>query len=108
LLMRWSCGLLLFVSSLGFFQGSAPGRQGGARISAKELSAADRVEVFETVWKDIRDTYYDPEFHGLNWQDVHDRYRPRVGSLANDKAFYELVNRMAAEVGVSATIWPIS
>src|SRR5580765_7794585 len=51
-----------------------------ARIVAADtenrLSPNDRVEVFETVWKGVRDTYYDPEFHGVNWQQVHDRYQP--------------------------------
>jgi C-terminal processing protease CtpA/Prc len=66
--------------------------------SAKELSPNDRVEVFENVWKGIRDTYYDPEFHGVNWQEVHDRYRPQVDQVKADPEFYVLVNRMAGEL----------
>jgi carboxyl-terminal processing protease len=66
--------------------------------SAKELSPNDRVEVFENVWKEIRDTYYDPEFHGVNWQEVHDRYRPQVDQVKSDADYYALVNRMAGEL----------
>ncbi len=66
--------------------------------SAKELSPKDRVEVFEIVWKDVRDTYYDPEFHGVNWQEVHDRYLPQVDPVKTDLDFYTLLNRMTGEL----------
>ncbi len=66
--------------------------------SEKQLSSKDRVEVFETVWKEIRDTYYDPEFHGVNWQEVHDRYRPQTDDVKSDADFYTLLNHMAGEL----------
>ncbi|HEV3220653.1 MAG TPA: S41 family peptidase [Candidatus Acidoferrales bacterium] len=66
--------------------------------SEKELSPKDRMDVFEDVWKDIRDTYYDPEFHGVNWQAVHDRYRPLTDEVKSDSDFYVLMNRMAGEL----------
>jgi carboxyl-terminal processing protease len=73
-----------------------------ARIVAADtenrLSPKDRVEVFETVWKDVRDTYYDPEFHGVNWQQVHDRYRPQLDQVKTDDEFYVFLNRMTGEL----------
>jgi carboxyl-terminal processing protease len=73
-----------------------------ARIVAADtenrLSPKDRAEVFETVWKDVRDAYYDPEFHGVNWQQVHDRYQPQLDQVKTDDDFYIFLNRMTGEL----------
>jgi len=65
---------------------------------SKALSAKDRIQVFEKVWKDIDDTYYDPQFHGVNWKEVHDRYLPLLGQVKTDADFYDLLNRMTGEL----------
>jgi carboxyl-terminal processing protease len=92
-------GAGIFFSTSGL-AGHSPAYSPSASDSASEnqLSPKDRTEVFETVWKDIRDTYYDPEFHGVNWQEVHDRYQPLVDPLKTDNDFYALLNRMAGEL----------
>ena len=46
----------------------------------------------------MRDRYYDPEFHGVNWDDVGKHYRPLVDGVKNDQEFYILVNRMTGEL----------
>src|ERR1017187_3336791 len=66
--------------------------------SEKELSPKDRAEVLEDVWKNVRDRYYDPEFHGVNWEEVGNRYRPQVEGVKTDQEFYALVNRMTGEL----------
>jgi carboxyl-terminal processing protease len=98
--------LLLAGSGIFFSASGTAGRSGNSfsvapiseSDSEKQLSPKDRIEVFEIVWKDIRDTYYDPEFHGVNWQEVHDRYQPLVDPMKSDKDFYALLNRMAGEL----------
>jgi carboxyl-terminal processing protease len=67
-------------------------------IDAQSLSPKDRLQVFEEVWGTINEKYYDPALHGVDWKAVHDRYRPRVDSLANDEEFYALLNQMTAEL----------
>lgn len=69
-----------------------------SRASADSLSAKERAEVFEEVWKTINEKYYDPSFNGVDWTAVRERYRPRVDSLSGDEEFYELLNRMAGEL----------
>src|SRR5579862_5595591 len=64
----------------------------------QNLSPKDRTAVFETVWKDIRDIYYDPQFHGVDWKAAHDRYRPMLDAVTSDAEFYTLVNRMIGEL----------
>ena len=37
-----------------------------------------QIDSFETVWSTIRDQHWDPRPGGLDWQAIHDEYRPRV------------------------------
>jgi carboxyl-terminal processing protease len=82
-------GAILFLSSA---------RSGISRAAEKELSPKDRAVVFESVFINVRDRYYDPEFHGVDWNEVGDRYRPLVDAVTNDNEFYALVNRMTGEL----------
>jgi len=59
------------------------------------------LKTFESVWKKVNKTYYDPSFGGLNWKDVHDRYLPLITAAENDHEFYRLVNKMLWELEVS-------
>src|SRR5580704_266054 len=69
-----------------------------ARDPANELSLKDRIKIMDDVWKDVRDRYYDPEFHGVNWEEAGNRYRPLVAGTKSDQDFYTLVNRMTGEL----------
>ena len=62
------------------------------------LSPKEREEVFEKVWKDVDEHYYDPEFGGVKWQEVHERYLPLVQAAKDDRDFYSIVDRMTAEL----------
>src|SRR5580704_17104060 len=64
----------------------------------KKLSPKEREQVFETVWKDVDERYYDPEFGGVNWQDIHQRYLPLVEKAKDEKDFYSILDRMTAEL----------
>jgi carboxyl-terminal processing protease len=54
--------------------------------------------VFEKVWKEVDEHYYDPEFGGVKWQEVRQRYLPLVKAAKDDKDFYSIVDRMTAEL----------
>jgi carboxyl-terminal processing protease len=55
---------------------------------------------FEIAWRVVDATYFDPTFGGVDWRQMHDRYRRRV-ALANDSDYYRLVNEMLWELDVS-------
>ena len=69
---------------------AAPAREPAA------LSQQDRVDIFEKVWRDIRDFYYDPAFHGVNWDQIHEQYLPEVRAAKDDDDFYAIVRRMTS------------
>jgi carboxyl-terminal processing protease len=65
---------------------------------SRTLSAKDRGEVFEKIWKDVDEHYYDPEFGGVNWKEIHQRYLPLAQAAKGDKDFYSIMDRMTAEL----------
>jgi carboxyl-terminal processing protease len=64
------------------------------QTTSESLTGKERIEVFETVWKTIKDDYYNynPAFAG--WATVRERYLPRVQAVKNDGEFYSLLNSM--------------
>lgn len=71
---------------------------GAVTALAGELSAKDRTEAFEEVWKTVNEKYYDPKFNGVNWRAIRERYRPLVNSATSDDDFYGLLKRMVGEL----------
>jgi carboxyl-terminal processing protease len=70
------------------------------------LSSSERMEIFKKVWKDINDYYYDPAFHGVNWQEVHQRYLPLVDGVKTEAELYGLMSRMTGELHDAHTrVW---
>ena len=70
------------------------------------------LEVFEEVWSTVDQTYFDPDFGGLDWDAVHAEYEPLILSAKDDGVFYQLLNQMLWELNVShaavgpADKWP--
>jgi C-terminal peptidase prc len=62
------------------------------------LSPKEREAVFERVWKEVDEHYYDPEFGGVNWKEIRQRYLPLAKAAKDDKDFYSIVDRMTAEL----------
>src|ERR1700737_1828063 len=98
--------LLLFVFATTAFaqekpQAPATPQVPGAVLvpAAKErLTGKDRKEVFEKVWKEIHDHYYDPSYNGVDWNEVHQRYAPLVEATKRDQEFYTLMSQMTSEL----------
>jgi carboxyl-terminal processing protease len=60
-------------------------------------------EVFDEVWRQVRDSFYDPKLHGLNWQAIGDEYRPRYASAKSDAERSAVINAMLEKLGASHT-----
>jgi carboxyl-terminal processing protease len=64
----------------------------------QRLTAKDRREVFEKVWREIRDHYYDASYNGVDWNEVHQRYAHLVDATSRDQEFYALMSQMTSEL----------
>jgi carboxyl-terminal processing protease len=78
--------------------GSTSRSQTSSTGSSRHLSPKARREVFERVWKDIEEHYYDRTFNGVDWNEVHARYKPLVEAAKDDREFYALMSRMTGEL----------
>src|SRR5579862_6299150 len=97
---RWQPRILRTLSLLGAILPGIIFSAANAKAHSKEetLSAKDRKEVFERIWKDVDEKYYDPKFNGVNWEDVRTRYEPKVALVKDDEEFYNLMKQMVEEL----------
>ena len=56
---------------------------------------------FEIVWQTINEKHLDPTFNGLDWSEVHDRYKSQISATQNKEEYYLLINKMLFELNVS-------
>ena len=82
---------------------SVPQPSSSTGFSAAYAKESARIEAFELIWKTIGEKFYDASMNGVDWQAVHDRYRPQVEKAASDAELYRVWNAMARELKDSHT-----
>ncbi len=58
------------------------------------MSAKERGKIFDQVWRLIGEKYYDPNFNGINWSAVRDRYRAQALTASCDDSLYAILREM--------------
>jgi carboxyl-terminal processing protease len=66
-------------------------------------SGAANLAAFDEVWETVRDRFYDPRLHGLDWQAVRARYRPPAAAARSRDETAAVVNAMLSELRASHT-----
>src|SRR5579871_1414362 len=66
-------------------------------------SGAVELAAFDQVWETVRDRFYDPRLHGLDWPAVRARYRPQAASAGSREDAAAVINAMLAELRASHT-----
>lgn len=63
--------------------------------------SAERQQIFEEAWRTIRDGFYDPQFHGKDWNALRDKYKEIcvIASTTND--FADMYNFLLGELNSS-------
>jgi carboxyl-terminal processing protease len=70
----------------------------------KPASAANPdLTAFDQVWQLVRDRFYDPGFHGVDWQAMRDRCRPQAAAARSSAELARAINAMLATLGASHT-----
>jgi carboxyl-terminal processing protease len=65
--------------------------------------AADNASLLEEVWQTVREHFYDPGLHGLDWPAVRTRYAGQAAAATSEEALAAVINAMLAELHASHT-----
>jgi tricorn protease len=79
------------------------GEPGRISFQAKLTIRRDEefAEMFEQSWRALADNFYDPKYHGADWNAVHEKYRPLVKHVALKEDLYSLISLMMGELNAS-------
>lgn len=70
--------------------------------SRQDTNLADYQELaFRSAWGVIRDRFYDPGFHGVDWNRVRDKYLPWARDAATPSVFERVMEMMVGELNAS-------
>lgn len=58
---------------------------------------------FEEVWQTVRDRFYDPHLHGLDWLAIRERYLPEAARATSGDMLASVINGMLSELHASHT-----
>ncbi|MBP5625519.1 MAG: PD40 domain-containing protein [Bacteroidales bacterium] len=64
---------------------------------------AERAYIFEHVWKQAKEKFYDPALHGVDWTYYHDNYARFLPYIENGFDFQEMLSEMLGELNGSHT-----
>jgi carboxyl-terminal processing protease len=105
---------LLGLAGIAILIGAAPAGGGYATpalpvrpvSTAPETAAATapaEKTVLDEVWELVRQRFYDPNLHGIDWEAARKRYRPAFLAASSEEARAAVINDMLAELGASHT-----
>jgi len=98
-------GRQLYVSQGGQLRVvSLPGGQSRTVSTSVEFVEdfdATKVAAFEQGWGEMRDGFYDSNYHGADWPAVRDRLRPQIEGARTRAEFNRLMNLMLGELNAS-------
>ena len=63
----------------------------------------ERSYIFEHCWKQVKEKFYVPDLHGVDWDYYHDNYARFVPYVNNDYDFADLLSEMLGELNGSHT-----
>jgi len=61
----------------------------------------EKMEVFRQGWSYLRDNFYDPNFHGANWEAVRAQYEPLIEGARTPDEMRRLLQLMVGELNAS-------
>lgn len=65
--------------------------------------AEEREYIFNHAWRQVKDKFYDPDIHGIDWKGYHDAYARFLPHINNNYDFSEMLGEMLGELNGSHT-----
>lgn len=104
--LQWSKdGKTLYFLSRGRLQriAAAGGNPQTTRTDAEITIplAKEREYIYDAAWRTLNETFYDSNFHGVNWAAMREKYRPYLPYAQTDRDFTAVVLMMLGELRAS-------
>ena len=64
---------------------------------------AERKQVFEEAWRTMKNRFYDPRMHGVNWAAAEDKYESLLDHVADNEELHNVIMEMIGELNASHT-----
>ncbi|HTS64911.1 MAG TPA: S41 family peptidase [Candidatus Acidoferrales bacterium] len=64
---------------------------------------AERRQVFEEAWRVMKNRFYDPNMHGVNWAAAKDKYESMLPYIADTEELHNLIMEMIGDMNASHT-----
>ena len=71
------------------------------RAEMKIDHSRERNQVFEEAWSELEVNFYDPQFHGRDWQALKEEYKPLAMRASTSQDFRFVFNRMLGRLNAS-------
>ena len=58
-------------------------------------------QMFDQCWQNIATSFYDPQYHGVPWKDIRNKYRPVVAHIVMKEDLFGFISLMVGELNAS-------
>jgi tricorn protease len=100
-------GKSLFVTNNGSLMkiDAESGKMSPVGISSEMTlnTAAERQYIFEHAWRQVKEKFYDPKLHGVDWNMYKETYAKFLPHISNNYDFQELLSELLGELNASHT-----
>lgn len=79
-------------------QSPAPSPNNTVTASLNTKASDLHQQSFDIVWRTVNQRHFDPQFGGVNWEQVRAHYTPRVAEVKSDAELYRLLQQMLGEL----------
>lgn len=57
-------------------------------------------QIYNESWRQMRDFFYDPNMHGVDWKAIHNKYKPLVAHVNNRNDLNYIIGEMIGELNI--------
>lgn len=104
--LTWAKGTLFYLAQGGTIAAASPAGPGEARpVPFRAKLTYDKRElqkaVFEEAWEVLHQVFYDPNFHGADWNALREKYRPIAAAASDPLDFYDVIRLLMGHLNAS-------
>ncbi|MEZ4987587.1 MAG: PDZ domain-containing protein [Saprospiraceae bacterium] len=87
------------VASLKIEGAKMEGLSFAARMEIDHVN--ERAQIIDDAWRALRDGFYDPQFHGQDWDALRNYYEPIAKNASTEQDFRDMFNAMLGQLNAS-------